>query len=179
VSIAKPFASVTMADLVAARTEESTGLYFFFENRDWAYVGKAESRAFIERVPSHVDVRPTGWFGTLLKKIGERGAPGCDPRRERARFRAYLAEAYVRTFAYVRNTKMALRWWKAVRRQPRFEGTTLVQLLFAIWHTEHIDEAREVAVALLPALDSLGPRVRVRVAGALRLYMIQVLRARP
>ncbi len=95
------------------------------------------------------------------------------------RFQAYIAEAYVRSFAYLRNTKMAVRWWKHVRRQPRFQGTTLIQLLLAIWHSEHVAEAREVAVALLPAMDSLGPRVRARVVGALRLYMIQVLRARP
>jgi len=76
-SVAKPFGSVTMADLVAASANESLGVYFFFEAARLAYVGKASSRAFIERVPSHLDVRPEGWFGTLLKQLGK--APQLPP----------------------------------------------------------------------------------------------------
>lgn len=69
--IAKPFESVTMADLVAPSPQESTGLYFLRDEEKWAYVGKSESRAFIERIPSHLDVRPGSYFGTLLQKLGK------------------------------------------------------------------------------------------------------------
>jgi hypothetical protein len=45
------------------------GVYLFFDdsNEPW-YVGKATSRSFVERIPSHFDPRPDGWFGTLPKK---------------------------------------------------------------------------------------------------------------
>jgi hypothetical protein len=79
-SVAKPFGSVTMADLVAAEPGESLGLYVFFEGDTWIYVGKASSRAIIERVPSHLDVRPEEWFGTLLKELGKRRVPPGPPR---------------------------------------------------------------------------------------------------
>lgn len=100
------------------------------------------------------------------------------PRRERRRFQAYVAEAYVRTYAYVRNTTMAVRWWRYVRRQPGAQATTLIQFLLAIWLSEYVEEARDVAVRLLPAMATLGPRVRARVVGALRFHLLQVLRAR-
>lgn len=69
---AKELRLITVADLVAAHPRQSVGLYAFFDGDDWAYIGKASSRAFIERVPSHLDVRPEGWFGTLLKKLAHR-----------------------------------------------------------------------------------------------------------
>lgn len=69
---AKPFRSVTMADLVAPKASASTGLYFFLAGQRWEYVGRAASRALIERVPSHLDLRPDAWFGTLLKRLSER-----------------------------------------------------------------------------------------------------------
>ncbi len=68
---ATPFRSVTMSDLVAREASSSTGLYFFLADQRWAYVGRAASRALIERVPSHLDVRPESWFGTLLKRLAE------------------------------------------------------------------------------------------------------------
>jgi hypothetical protein len=46
------------------------GLYLFFDNEEelW-YIGKATSRSFIERVPSHFDQRHDAWFNTLPRKI--------------------------------------------------------------------------------------------------------------
>ena len=71
--VAKRFGDVTMADLVAPQTSQSTGLYFFWhpDHDEVVYVGRARSRAIIERVPSHLDVRAEGWFGTLLQRIQE------------------------------------------------------------------------------------------------------------
>lgn len=67
---AKLFRTVTIEDLVAPGPHASTGLYFFHDGRDrWMYVGKSSSRAIIERVPAHLDIRPDAWFGTLVKKL--------------------------------------------------------------------------------------------------------------
>ncbi|MCS7050893.1 MAG: hypothetical protein NZL87_04695 [Thermomicrobium sp.] len=71
---AKVVKSVTLEDLAATSPEASTGLYFFLEGDDWMYVGSSGSKALIERVPGHLDVRPEGWFGTLLQKLVEHGA---------------------------------------------------------------------------------------------------------
>lgn len=65
---AKEARQVTLGDL-ALPPDACTGVYFFFEGDDLAYVGRSASRAFIERVPSHFDARAEGWFGTLLKKL--------------------------------------------------------------------------------------------------------------
>jgi hypothetical protein len=70
---AKLVGSVTLSDLVAPSPEASTGLYFFVNGNDFEYIGKASSRALIERVPAHLDLRETGWFGTLLRRLAERG----------------------------------------------------------------------------------------------------------
>jgi hypothetical protein len=43
------------------------------------YVGRAASSALIERVPSHFDVRPEGWFGTRSKKLAEQTSPTTTP----------------------------------------------------------------------------------------------------
>ena len=70
---AKLFRTVTIEDLVAPAAHASTGLYFFHDGRDrWMYVGKSSSRALIERVPAHLDVRPEAWFSTVMKRLGER-----------------------------------------------------------------------------------------------------------
>lgn len=65
----KPIGEVTISELCAV-AEHPNGLYFFFDDqgRLW-YVGKATSRSFIERLPSHFDPRESSWFGTLPKKI--------------------------------------------------------------------------------------------------------------
>lgn len=77
--VAKPFRSVTMADLVAPNASASTGLYFFLTEGQWEYVGRAASRALIERVPSHLDVRPEAWFGTLLARLARRRSAQAAP----------------------------------------------------------------------------------------------------
>jgi hypothetical protein len=60
---------VTLEDLASVAGTPCTGVYFFFERDESAYIGKASSRAFIERVPSHFDTRPDCWFGTLIKRL--------------------------------------------------------------------------------------------------------------
>jgi hypothetical protein len=80
---AQPFGGVTMKALVAPSPGPSTGLYFFFEESELMYVGKASSRAIIERVPAHLDSRDTAWFGTLLKYLSETSGTSrvsCVPR---------------------------------------------------------------------------------------------------
>jgi hypothetical protein len=51
------------------------GLYLLYsvcnEERKLQYVGKATSRSFIERVPSHFDQRHDAWFNTIPKRIME------------------------------------------------------------------------------------------------------------
>lgn len=62
---------LTVADLVAdgGRPHSAmTGLYFIFDGRQLAYIGKAGSKSFAERVPGHFDLRPGAWFNTFLKK---------------------------------------------------------------------------------------------------------------
>ena len=65
----KLIGDVTISELCAV-AEYPNGLYFFFDDQDhlW-YVGKATSRSFIERLPSHFDPREISWFSTIPKKI--------------------------------------------------------------------------------------------------------------
>lgn len=64
----KRLGSVTLAELSA--TPQPNGLYFLFDDQlRLQYVGKSSSRSFIERIPSHLDPRPNGWFNTLPKKL--------------------------------------------------------------------------------------------------------------
>jgi len=65
----KEVGCVTVRDL-AELSSPPTGVYIFFDDsgEPW-YVGKATSRSFAERIPSHFDPRPDGWFGTLPKKV--------------------------------------------------------------------------------------------------------------
>jgi hypothetical protein len=73
--VASPVRKVTLADLVAPSPDASTGLYFFLSGNTLAYVGRASSRAIIERVPAHFDTRELSWFGTLLKRLAESKTP--------------------------------------------------------------------------------------------------------
>ncbi len=50
------------------------GVYIFFKNEDnknrkYLYVGKCSSRSFVERTPSHFDIRNTGWFNSYLRNL--------------------------------------------------------------------------------------------------------------
>ncbi len=76
-SKAKLFRQVTIEDLADKTSKESVGLYFFFDGDQLMYMGKSSSRAFIERIPSHLDVRPGNWFGTLLHKLANCNEPPC------------------------------------------------------------------------------------------------------
>jgi hypothetical protein len=65
---AQRLGSITLAELSA--TPQPIGLYFLFDDQQCLqYVGKSSSRSFIERIPSHLDPRPDGWFNTLPKKL--------------------------------------------------------------------------------------------------------------
>jgi hypothetical protein len=77
--VAKIVQSVTIKDLVAEESRASTGVYFFFEDLALMYVGKSSSRALIERIPSHFDIRPGCYFGTLLRKLADESEPHKQP----------------------------------------------------------------------------------------------------
>ncbi len=73
--VAKIVQNVTIKDLVADTPRSSTGLYFFFEDSELMYVGRSSSRALIDRIPSHFDIREGSWFGTLLIKLAHEREP--------------------------------------------------------------------------------------------------------
>jgi hypothetical protein len=74
--VSKKYTDITIDDLVAY---PGNGVYFFWT--DWEkdnpccvcnskrllYVGAATSRCFAERIPSHFDLRETGWMNSLLR----------------------------------------------------------------------------------------------------------------
>ncbi|MFZ1700142.1 MAG: hypothetical protein WBO10_09805 [Pyrinomonadaceae bacterium] len=46
------------------------GLYLLFgRENELCYIGKATSRSFIERIPSHFDPREEAWFNTLPRRV--------------------------------------------------------------------------------------------------------------
>jgi hypothetical protein len=51
------------------------GVYIFRRSKKIIYVGKAGSKSFIERIPSHLDFRTTSWFNKLLKTIKDNEYP--------------------------------------------------------------------------------------------------------
>ncbi|TAE17195.1 MAG: hypothetical protein EAZ95_06835 [Bacteroidetes bacterium] len=62
----------TLADLVFFEGNpiySGNGVYIFKENEDIIYVGNCVSRSFVERIPSHFDIRSGGWFNSLLLNI--------------------------------------------------------------------------------------------------------------
>ena len=67
--VKKAVGSVQISEL-CSMVNYPNGLYLFFDDKEtpW-YIGKATSRSFIERVPSHFDQRQHAWFNTLPKKI--------------------------------------------------------------------------------------------------------------
>ena len=65
--------SIPIGEL-CSETSEPNGVYLFYgEDKELWYVGKATSRSFVERIPSHFDSREKGWFNTLPKKIWNSG----------------------------------------------------------------------------------------------------------
>ena len=68
----KTVSEITIREL--SSTYSPNGLYFMFSSGgELAYVGKASSRSFIERIPSHFDQREHAWMNTVPKKILKRG----------------------------------------------------------------------------------------------------------
>ena len=48
------------------------GVYIFRHKQQIFYVGKNSARCFVERIPSHFDIRSGGWFNRLLRLICQR-----------------------------------------------------------------------------------------------------------
>lgn len=69
----KKVAGTVQLSELCSMVDHPNGLYLFFDQDDelW-YVGKATSRSFIERVPSHFDQRQDAWFNTLSARIMSR-----------------------------------------------------------------------------------------------------------
>ena len=65
----KHVGTVQLSEL-CSMSEYANGVYLFFDDQSapW-YVGKATSRSFIERVPSHFVQREDAWFNTLPKRV--------------------------------------------------------------------------------------------------------------
>lgn len=132
-SAAKLVRQVTIEDLVATKTEQSTGLYFFFEGDTLMYVGKSSSRAFIERVPSHFDVRPGSWFGTLLIKLAE-PVPGCQPAEclERAlnmRLALLVADSNIMDIGDVKDLLRSIEYSLRVVLRPELNAPSNPKLI--------------------------------------------------
>lgn len=67
-----PLSEMKMTDLIFYREKpilRGCGVYVFKHKNIPIYVGSCVSRSFIERVPSHLDIRKVGWFNSLLKII--------------------------------------------------------------------------------------------------------------
>ncbi len=46
------------------------GIYAFWKGDNTClYIGRAKARSFIERIPSHFDLRESAWFNTYLMKL--------------------------------------------------------------------------------------------------------------
>ncbi len=55
--------------------ESNHGIYVFKEGTEIIYIGKASSRPFIERIPTHLDIRRNGWMNNMLKYLSEDSDP--------------------------------------------------------------------------------------------------------
>jgi hypothetical protein len=95
---------------------------------------------------------------------------------DRQRYRQYLTEAYVRTYASFCNPDAAARWWRAARLQATIRRDTLVVLLLCAWTAQRITLLREVAMRLSVDLHEYGPRVRGPVERTIRAHFLETLR---
>lgn len=78
-----PLSDCTIKKLVFYNDEPiltGNGVYIFFKinnknddknnnDKEYLYVGKCSSRSFVERVPSHFDIRNIGWFNSYLRNL--------------------------------------------------------------------------------------------------------------
>jgi len=65
-----PMKDCKISDLVFYQGEpiySGNGVYLFRTKDEFIYVGDCVARNFVERVPSHLDIRSGGWFNSLLK----------------------------------------------------------------------------------------------------------------
>lgn len=64
---------ISIKDLISDNNEyyiDGHGLYLFFNNLNkLLYVGKCQSRNFVERIPDHFSLAEESWMNYLLKKI--------------------------------------------------------------------------------------------------------------
>jgi hypothetical protein len=68
---------LALSDLVQIKFEngeiqnDNRGVYLFrcAKTKQAFYVGKCSARVFVERIPMHFDLRPTGWFNQYLKYL--------------------------------------------------------------------------------------------------------------
>jgi hypothetical protein len=79
-TIGKPLSKLSISDLASINktsdqdlmTEnDNRGVYIFRDalTQNPFYVGKCSARVFVERIPMHFDLRPTGWFNQYLKYL--------------------------------------------------------------------------------------------------------------
>ncbi|MGQ9705622.1 MAG: hypothetical protein ACUVWP_01285, partial [bacterium] len=47
------------------------GVYIFYKDNEIEYIGRNSSKCFVERIPSHFDIRKKGWFNQILKNYCE------------------------------------------------------------------------------------------------------------
>jgi hypothetical protein len=69
-----PLSDIRIKDLVFNRLDgepirTGCGVYIFKNFGRTYYLGNCVARNFVERIPAHFDIRPVGWFNSLLKSI--------------------------------------------------------------------------------------------------------------
>lgn len=67
-----PLCDMKVSDLIFYNKEpiyRGCGVYVFKLKDEIVYVGSCVSRSFVERIPSHFDIRGVGWFNSLLRTI--------------------------------------------------------------------------------------------------------------
>lgn len=65
-----PLKDLRYFDLMAEE-EFSNGIYLFFKDDSPYYVGKCSSRAIVDRVGSHMDLRQSGIINCMVKRIAQ------------------------------------------------------------------------------------------------------------
>ena len=70
----KRIIDLTISDLIfneGKPIHTGCGVYLFVKDNRIFYVGKNSARCFVERIPSHFDIRKEGWFNRLLRLIAK------------------------------------------------------------------------------------------------------------
>jgi hypothetical protein len=61
-----------ISDLVffnGAPIYSGNGVYIYKNGDEFVYVGNCVARNFVERIPSHFDIRQGGWFNSMLRSV--------------------------------------------------------------------------------------------------------------